>query len=790
VPEQNASVFRIAPQLAASKRQVRKVLLDQDFVATVSGPRTAPPIEFAATISQGGGGIVEAGVVEAGVLDQHYYSSVPVFSGFVDTSIVGSVLPRADGRQQIIGRPMIYVNDVEIPSQKLMGEFQLTERIDGARSFSFQMPARADIETDTAGAQSTAYTNPFGENWLGDWLGAPPGKQEIDIYWVVPAGTTYFKIPVVTEGIVENASLQHADTGDFWQINGVGKEQRLDRQKTSMKLPPGHGLSLGEMIKRIVGSLEGIEEAEVPVFVPRDDCPIAPHRYKEVILKDDEGWRVANQILSLFNYRLRVTREGDLTIQYMGRGQTEAQFKGAFEDAFDWKLTASDLLADPGIAFEPANDGPTAVRISGSEQTVQDDENSGITYEYTTILTEGDYARARPPQKIQNVAGDLTTTGFTESSIFQPISKTTIVRRLVFGALTSEELFVEGWYNPEVKAGTLQNDGTTDWITGVYIRDGRGVQFSEEQWMDLHEERTVYWFPPRTNDDGEIIKPLVQVWSGAWEPYNPRAAVANILSAGTLDWINSTRQTWQGEGIIFDSEISGTRLKSDTRNIWSNNGGFIDSEITYKNRVFAAPGNSKYYATGKTSNDGNEIEQSYEDVTIQYQGGESSSHTKITTVRAYHGDGRSVTVTTETGEGYKPAVPLLDISIPDEELYPDGKVAARGQAQEFEVVFRSEALEEHRQAYEEQYSSPYLEDENEALCWGRHIVAEGSAVPITFEMPINPLMQPGQRVRLDAGRRKDSLLSVYDVRLEETQLIHNFDTGEGRTSVQGKMFVI
>lgn len=770
----NGASFAISAQRSDSGESLSsdRIYAELDLIGTMSGPKLLPALELFGEIDPPA---------------TYDYSLAPQLDGLLDLGLVNNVLARTEPRVQILGRPIITIGGEEVDPSRITGTFRMSEIIGGARSFSFQIPSHSDLNTDSAGSTFVAFSNPFGEDWLEAWLGAPPGKRDIDIEWIVPSGSTYYRVPIVTGGIVENATLVQQEDGDVWQINCVGKEQRLDRQKVSAEIPPGHGMSLGELIKRIVGALEGIDEADVPVFVTRDECPIASERHKEVILKDDSGWRLANEILGLFNYRLRVARDGSLTIQYMGR-ETPAASAGDPNVRWDWNLTTQDLLADNGIQFSPANDGPTAVRVTGSEQSVYADGDSALKTSLLRTVTEGEYTRRGATAKIANIAGDLTPLSGNDVSGFMKISESEILRTTLFGSPISETVTNRAWYNPEVRTGILQTNGTTNWITGTLVRDGRGIQFLREEWMEVARKDVVYFYVQRVNDSGGIDLTLQQIGTFTRNHYNPRGAVANVSSTGALTWINGRFLSFAGEGLSLSSEFylhTGTVL----RDIWSSN-GFITLDRTQIWKYFAPPGNAKLYATGRTSISSTEGFQLWEEISTEFVRRGDEDHTQIVTTRAFHGDTSPLLVVTTDFEGYIPAVPIVDAVLPDTDEYPASKLTSRSEGQAFEVVFRSEELEQHRQPYEETFSSPYLENANEALCWARHIVAEASAIPIQIELPTNPIIEPGHRMRLDAGVKADTLMGVYDTKVEETHLTYDWDSGEGETTVHLKAYVI
>ena len=126
---------------------------------------------------------------------------------------------------------------------------------------------------------------------------------------------------------------------------------------------------------------------------------------------------------------------------------------------------------------------------------------------------------------------------------------------------------------------------------------------------------------------------------------------------------------------------------------------------------------------------------------------------------------------------------------PDEDEYPNGIAASRHETKTIEAEFISEELEGKREIWDESLNNPFVEDVDEALEVAERIVREGSAVPFTFVVPINPLIRPGQICRVSLSERSQPQVDVYvtDTLHEQRALP---DGISGVTTVQGRVYVI
>ena len=136
-----------------------------------------------------------------------------------------------------------------------------------------------------------------------------------------------------------------------------------------------------------------------------------------------------------------------------------------------------------------------------------------------------------------------------------------------------------------------------------------------------------------------------------------------------------------------------------------------------------------------------------------------------------------------------PAAEILDAIKPEEDEYPNGVAASRHETQTIEAEFISEELEGNREIWDESLNNPYVENVDEALEVAERTVREGSSVPFTFVVPINPLIRPGQICRLNLPDRSQPEIDIYvtDTSHEQRPLT---DGISGVTTVQGRVYVI
>jgi hypothetical protein len=151
--------------------------------------------------------------------------------------------------------------------------------------------------------------------------------------------------------------------------------------------------------------------------------------------------------------------------------------------------------------------------------------------------------------------------------------------------------------------------------------------------------------------------------------------------------------------------------------------------------------------------------------------------------------GSAVSSVLEYFDGFLPAAEIKDVILPDPDLYPNGVPASRHETKTIEAEFISEELEGKREVWDEELSNSFVENVDEALEVAERIVREGSAVPVTFAVPINPLIRPGSICNVSVGGRSQPTLKVYvtDTLHEQRQAGPGVS---GVTTVQGRVFVI
>jgi len=682
------------------------------------------------------------------------------------STILTTIQPglQGDNPSQLWGGFQIFVDDIQIPPSQLGESIAYSEHLNGTSTLGFNLPMRGEGEI--------VFDNPHGDFLLA--LGPPPGgKANIRLETIFFVGSVKTPITLMTDGMVENVTEGVGPTGDQRAYAVIGKHGRYDRRKVTVEHPPGHGLSMEEIVESI------LSEMELDVDLVGVD---AEPRYKEISAVDILGWSFIQELLAIKGQALVWDRDGFVAMRELG-------YRGV-DPTPDWTFIATrDLLDATGFITQPAIDGPTRVKITGSEQVLHDDDEGRHTE-----VTQVDFFQ------IATVAYATHYKNSTDCSVaavaVTPPNQTPIlglVRRILYerefegSTLISERQRVFRYHNLEHARGTNDSDGVITCFLAYYrTAGGPTVVFRRDYFFETDQTETTFHF----NEDNYLFKTITTERGY----YNPRRAI----QTGTFDLIERFYTfTWVTGEVSFDLE--GVKFENDrpldlkrtTVEHQINSDGFIEVTDITNEAFFARPGRQLnldyYYADGRQSLDSEESLQKISSQRISYAV-RADGQVMVTTLNRDWRDSVGDSVV-EYFDGFLPAAEILDVIRPDEDLYPNGVPASRHETQTIEAEYISEELEGKREIWDEALTNPFVENVDEALEVAERIVREGSAVPVTHSVPINPLIRPGQVCRVELPGRSQPPLDVYvgDALHEQRPTPEGIS---GVTTIQGRVFVI
>jgi hypothetical protein len=602
---------------------------------------------------------------------------------------------QGDAPSQLWGGFQIYIDGEQVPPWQLGELIVVGEHLTGTSTLGFSVPMRGEGEK--------VFDNPHGTFPLA--LGPPPGgKASIDVDTTFFVGPVKTPLRLLTDGMVENVTEGVGPTGDQRTYTAIGKHGRYDRRKVTVTHPPGHGLSMEEIIESILAEMD----LEVDL-VGVDADP----RYKEIAAVDILGWPFIQELLAIKGQALIWGRDGEVSLRTLG-------YRG--EDALpDWYFGARDLLDDNGLVAQPAIDGPTRVKITGSEQIIHDDEEGRHTE-----ITQVDFYQTAT---VHYAYGYKNTTDCTDpvSPITPPNQTPTwmIVRRILYerefegSTLISERERIFRWANVESARGSNDTDGVvTCYLVHWNTAGGPTVVYHRDSFIETDKTEVTFHF----NDENYLYKEVRT--EEAY--YNPRRAI----QTGSFDLIERYYTfTWITGHVTFDLEGAKWKrnyripVKRTTVEHSINEDGFIEVTDITNEAYFARPGRQLnldyYYADGRQSLDSEEQLQKVSSQRISYAV-RSDGQVMVTTLDRDWRDSALASVV-EYFDGFLPAAEIIDVILPDPELYPNGVPASRHETKSIEAEYISEELEGKREIWDEALTNPFIENVDEALEVGERI---------------------------------------------------------------------
>ena len=766
-----------------------------------SGGYELTPFIVSGVISPGSMQIVEDGVVESGVLSTAAWGSIfPGITGLVDKTVVGIFSPSAEGESLKLGWIRVSIGGAQMQKERTLSWFEMTETDDGAVSWSFGVPYFNSSQTDAfdyggGGVQTTDFIDPlkpFGAatGSISHYHGPPPGGKSVDIDFVVALPTGVIVIPLVSDGLAENASLVFGEDGATMVVNGTGPMQRLDRKAISIEIPAGHGMTMGEMVTWIMEETRDQNADDwdytlptIPGFFVIDENGTLDtrNRYKLIQATDRSGIETAQELLEIVGHRLVLDREG------------EWRMNRTFDDgdATSWFFNFSDLLSVEGIDLQPNAEGPPVVVFSGSTQEV-DDDIDGLITKTTQLWTTGPHTRLRPEFQVTDTSGGLTPTGFVDFEVngiyYYEEHNNTFRGDTQVGRASR---YMEQNINPEARAGSISDtSGTILYVTAQYLYEAEGyvsTHITGHAWRNTVFEYEDWVYEDIFDDGREFLTRKVTRKSVR---YNPREAI--MTGDGT--YRTSTYVLWNGEGVQYTDDSwfadKPSPFSRETIDYVINEDGFIEQETrTMEGANYLQAGTAYYFADGRSSS---VTDEDWGTLFVERTTYSIQDDAHFKTIRLYQ-NGRVISTKVEKGEGYLPAAAMSGTVKPTELAdgtpLPNSKWASPNDTNAFEVTYESATLLEHRPRWEDRISNPIVADADEGLTYARRYLRERATIPVLFSIPFNPLLRPTDWIEIDMGMLGTHKLGT--VRAKVVSLTPRYDREDGSTlSVEAKVFTV
>jgi hypothetical protein len=689
--------------------------------------------------------------------------------GTLTEGLLPAVQPVGTERQQVIGGFRVSINGVEVNKRRIGPNITFTERDNGTSVLTFSIPMRSDYPG--------TYENLHGT--FVDSLGPPGGKKSIDLDAIVLTGDGPVTIPLMRDGIIENTEEITSPDGDLRQYNVIGKHGRYDRKKVELTIPPGHGLSMEEVVEKVL--------TEMGVSADLQGLGQAP-RYKEIVAIDAPGWQLIQDLLKVEDKTLVWDRDGSIAIRNLG-------YRPDLESTPDWTFEFQDIIAETGLAVSPAIDGPTRVTITGQEQVIQDPEAEGVSTELEEVEIWQNYS-VDVVDGWQNSSGDFVLGSWSDQPAeWQVVQRTLRSTTREFDTIIGEIVDIYAWFNPPRARGLINASTTIAYYSPIWFETSAGpaVIHSSEQFIHVRREQTERQF----NQNGYLYRVDRSIY-GWYMPRHATYSKQTWTSAGQIHYVVYGGPVYLN--IAFDGcDAEHSRFMEVERDIiiyQVDDDGYINGETLYHTEMYARPGAYEigqptkqwYYQDGRLSMDVKE-ELRLSKKTVKTYSVTADGEVEVTTSEEDH-DGKVQQTIIESLRGYLPSAELKESITPDPDEYPNGVPASRYETQTIEAEYISADLELHREVWDEKISSTYVENIEEAMFVAETTVREGSAIPVAWTLPYNPVIRPGHICLLKSGNRSQPDMVAYVTETSPTQTKNPDGTTELLTMVLAKVYVI
>lgn len=688
--------------------------------------------------------------------------------------LLPAVQPVGDERKQLVGGFRVSIDGVQVNKRRIGPNITLTERDNGTTVLTFSMPMKADFPASFENVQGT----------FEDSLGPPGGKKSIDVDAIVVTADGPETIVMMRDGIIENTEEITSPEGDFRQYNVIGKHGRYDRKKVEIAIPPGHGLSMEEVVERILTEMGLPTDIQGLGQMPR---------YKEIVAVDAPGWQLIQDLLKVEDKTAVWDRDGSVAIKKLGYRPDE-------ESTPLWTFELGDILSETGLNVSPAIDGPTRVTVLGQQQLTQDDDG-GASTQIEQVEIWQDYG-VQVVDGWQNGSGNFVAGGWSDQdSEFQVVQRSTRSTVRQFDTIIGETLDIYAWFNPPRARARISVSTTVAYYTPVWFETSAGpcVRYGSEEFVHVRRERTERQF----DSAGYLYRVDKSIF--AW--YMPRQAVfakQTWTSAGQIHYVLTSSVSGAPDFTYLNIAFDGCttehshfiEVERDIIIYNVNDDGYIDSETIYHLEMYSRPGAFEvgeptkqwYYQDGRLSMDVSE-ELRLSKKTIKTYSVTADGEVEVTTSEEDH-DGKVQQTIIENLSGYLPAAELKEDILPDPDEYPNGMSASRYETQTIEAEYISGDLELHREIWDEKLSSTYVENIEEAMFIAETTVREGSAIPVGWTLPFNPIIRPGHICLLKSGNRSQPDMIAYVTEIGYIQAKEVNGETKLLTTVLAKVYVI
>lgn len=718
---------------------------------------------------------------------------VLVLDGELDVALTEAARPRS-GRRQIVYMRMLLDGEVINPG-RLLPSLSVDFPLGQPAGWSVAFPVRNGWE----------YDSPMGGS-ATDFYGPPPGDAAIDIegVYITPAGPRVVRL--LTNGVAATADESETEAGDLDTIQGGDAFLRVDQKLLTLVLPPGHGLTRGGVVGR------GLAQ----IGLSNHSLAAGGRCYKEVQWVDAQGLGQLNEFLGIESRVLQLDPhavvENPRSVLDQGR-------------RVDWTFQRGDLLARTGVRKSSSADGPTRITLTGSRQITRD-TCGRFTAPVQEILQIGPKL---PTTAAFRQAFDGVLTAYVPASppVLDEdalISRTLITTEYDCDTVISERVQEWGWFNPRTwryklnSATTVYGFNSTGYNPNAYLMEteataGDGTEaylWPQERFVQVSDTITTYQF------DADGYKTGAVVTRHGW--VLPRVGLKETASPGaaawdTIDW-KGVRILAGGDGVGDPSGVplTGTEfytgavtlaglpvftgyVEEQTVQAFTNTAdGYRQGQSETISRILAETGGRDTSGKVHLYNGNEEKDRDRETLRVaeiraeRYYPETETSHASIVTRTRANGEPLEPATIDHPRSGWLPLADRRNDIEPPASTYETAEEAAfalaasRFDSQPIKASVHSPALATFREEWELKRQEPWAENVRELEARAVDELRELSSQRISYELPANFLIRPGQVASVPFRRR--ALVHLI-ARVSTAQ-----QQNEITTRVEGKVYVI
>ncbi len=710
-----------------------------------------------------------------------------IFSGSVDTSLTEAARPRTTRRQIVHLR--LLVDGALVNPGDLLPALSVDLQLGAPAGWSCSFPTRG----------AWAYSSPFG-GFAADFYGPPPGKLPVDVevVYLTPAGPRVVRL--ITNGVA--ATCDEQDGPEFVDsIQGGDALLRYDQGLLTLVLPPGHGLTRGDVVRRGLAAL-GLTNTSL---APGGRC------YKEVQWLDTPGLGALQEFIGIESRALQLdpyaVAENPRTVLDAGR-------------RVDWTFRHGDLLMRAGVRKSSSADGPTRVTLTGTRQITR--ESCARRTEIQEVLQIGPHTPATAAFS-QSSTGTLTAYTPPIAPELDPeaiITRTQITTEYDCDTVVSARVREWAWMNPRVWRYTLNGATTTYGFNATaynpaYLLEPGAVAndsaeaylWPQERFVEVADTLTTYQFAP----DGLKTGSLVQ--KHGW--VLPRWHLKESSSPGALGW---DAVNWQAVRILGGGDAVGDNALEPSggaeywtggpKPVWaelyaetaaqafSNTAdGHKQSESETVSRIMAYAGGRDgagfvHLYNGNLEMDARKETRRVAEINTArwFPGSTEATHHELVSRVNARGERLVPDELSRDLPSYLPAAERRSDIAPPASTYDTPEEAAfaleasRFESQAIKASVDFPALAAFREEWELKQQEPWAESSQELEAKAIDTGRELSVQRASYELPLNALIRPGQVASVPFRRR--ALVHLID------RVNHGQSAGEATTRVEGKVYVV